>query len=88
MKIGIIGSGNMGRSLGLLWAEQGHQVFFGARTAEQGRSVAEFARSYSILAASTASKFWVAQSQTDLSTPFIVSPSGVSEYSTIGGTTG
>jgi len=27
MKIGIIGSGNMGRSLGILWAEQGHEVF-------------------------------------------------------------
>jgi 8-hydroxy-5-deazaflavin:NADPH oxidoreductase len=44
MKIGIIGSGNMGRSLGLLWAEQGHEVFFGARTAEKGQSVAEFAQ--------------------------------------------
>lgn len=44
MKIGIIGSGNMGRSLGLLWAEQGYEVFFGARTAEKGRSVAEFAK--------------------------------------------
>jgi 8-hydroxy-5-deazaflavin:NADPH oxidoreductase len=43
MKIGIIGSGNMGRSLGILWAEQGHQVFFGARTAEKGQSVAELA---------------------------------------------
>jgi 8-hydroxy-5-deazaflavin:NADPH oxidoreductase len=42
MKIGIIGSGNMGRSLGLLWAEQGHEVFFGARTAEKGQSVAAF----------------------------------------------
>src|SRR5258706_16060254 len=31
MKIGIIGSGNMGRTLGLLWAEKGHQVFFGSR---------------------------------------------------------
>jgi 8-hydroxy-5-deazaflavin:NADPH oxidoreductase len=40
MKIGIIGSGNMGRSLGILWAEQGHQVYFGARTIEQGRAVA------------------------------------------------
>jgi predicted dinucleotide-binding enzyme len=29
MKIGIIGSENMGRSLGILWAEQGHEVFFG-----------------------------------------------------------
>ena len=29
MKIGILGSGNMGRSLGILWAEQGHEVFFG-----------------------------------------------------------
>jgi 8-hydroxy-5-deazaflavin:NADPH oxidoreductase len=44
MKIGIIGSGNMGRSLGLLWAEQGHQVFFGARTAEKGQSVAALAK--------------------------------------------
>jgi 8-hydroxy-5-deazaflavin:NADPH oxidoreductase len=43
MKIGIIGSGNMGRSLGILWAEQGHEVFFGARTAEKGRAVADFA---------------------------------------------
>jgi 8-hydroxy-5-deazaflavin:NADPH oxidoreductase len=42
MKIGIIGSGNMGRSLGLLWAEQGHEIFFGARTTEKGRSVAAF----------------------------------------------
>jgi 8-hydroxy-5-deazaflavin:NADPH oxidoreductase len=41
MKIGIIGSGNMGRSLGILWAEQGHKVFFGARTADQGKAVAE-----------------------------------------------
>jgi 8-hydroxy-5-deazaflavin:NADPH oxidoreductase len=43
MKIGIIGSGNMGRSLGILWAEQGHQVLFGARTAEKGQAVAELA---------------------------------------------
>lgn len=43
MKIGIIGSGNMGRSLGILWAEQGHKVFFGARTTEKGKAVAEFA---------------------------------------------
>ena len=41
MKIGIIGSGNMGRSLGILWAEQGHQVYFGARTVEKGKAVAE-----------------------------------------------
>jgi 8-hydroxy-5-deazaflavin:NADPH oxidoreductase len=43
MKIGIIGSGNMGRSLGILWAEQGHVVFFGARTAEKGKAIAAFA---------------------------------------------
>jgi 8-hydroxy-5-deazaflavin:NADPH oxidoreductase len=41
MKIGILGSGNMGRSLGILWAEQKHEVFFGARTAERGKAVAE-----------------------------------------------
>ncbi len=44
MKIGIIGSGNMGRSLGILWAEQGHEVFFGSRDAEKGKAVAEFAK--------------------------------------------
>ena len=43
MKIGILGSGNMGRSLGILWAEQGHAVFFGARTAEKGKAVVESA---------------------------------------------
>jgi 8-hydroxy-5-deazaflavin:NADPH oxidoreductase len=43
MKIGIIGSGNMGRSLGILWAEQGHDVFFGARTAQKGLAISEFA---------------------------------------------
>ncbi|MBR8835923.1 MAG: NAD(P)-binding domain-containing protein [Stigonema ocellatum SAG 48.90 = DSM 106950] len=43
MKIGIIGSGNMGRSLGILWAEQGHQVFFGSRDVEKGKAAAEFA---------------------------------------------
>jgi 8-hydroxy-5-deazaflavin:NADPH oxidoreductase len=43
MKIGIIGSGNMGRSLGILWAEQGHEVFFGSRTTKKGKEVAEIA---------------------------------------------
>lgn len=40
MKIGILGSGNMGRSLGALWAEHGHEVFFGSRTSEKGQEVA------------------------------------------------
>lgn len=43
MKIGIIGSGNMGRSLGILWAQQGHQVYFGSRDVAKGEAVAEFA---------------------------------------------
>ena len=43
MKIGILGSGNMGRSLGIVWAEQGHEVFFGGRTTEKGQKVAEVA---------------------------------------------
>lgn len=41
MKIGILGSGNMGRSLGTLWAEQGHEVFFGARAQEKGQQIAK-----------------------------------------------
>ena len=43
MKIGIIGSGNMGRSIGILWAERGHEVFFGSRDAEKGKSIAAVA---------------------------------------------
>ncbi len=43
MKIGIIGSGNMGRALGILWAQQGHEVFFGARTVEKGQEVTAIA---------------------------------------------
>jgi 8-hydroxy-5-deazaflavin:NADPH oxidoreductase len=40
MKIGIIGSGNMGRSLGIAWTELGHDVFFGGRDPEQARQAA------------------------------------------------
>lgn len=34
MKIGVIGSGNIGGSLGRLWAAAGHQVCFGSRHPE------------------------------------------------------
>ena len=40
MKIGVLGSGNMGRSLGALWVEQGHDVFFGSRRSDKGQQVA------------------------------------------------
>jgi 8-hydroxy-5-deazaflavin:NADPH oxidoreductase len=40
MKIGIIGSGNMGRVLGRLWVELGHDVLFGARAEDQARAAA------------------------------------------------
>ena len=40
MKIGILGSGNMGRHLGLLWAERGHDVFFGNRDVEKAAAAA------------------------------------------------
>jgi hypothetical protein len=33
MKIAVIGSGNVGGTLGRRWAENGHKVFFGARDA-------------------------------------------------------
>ncbi len=38
MKIGVVGTGNMGRSLGVLFAELGHEVFFGARDREKGKA--------------------------------------------------
>ncbi|MEL7468937.1 MAG: NAD(P)-binding domain-containing protein [Pseudomonadota bacterium] len=43
MKIGIIGSGNMGRAVGVRLAHLGHQVFFGARRAEQADHAAALA---------------------------------------------
>ena len=45
MKIGIVGSGNVGRSLGVLWAEHGHEVFFGSRNVERAQSAAGYTRS-------------------------------------------
>jgi predicted dinucleotide-binding enzyme len=44
MKIGVVGTGNMGRHLGLLWAEQGHEVFFGARTPGKAEAAAELSQ--------------------------------------------
>ena len=35
LKIGIIGSGNIGGSVGVLWAQAGHQVFFSSRHPEE-----------------------------------------------------
>jgi len=34
MKIGILGSGNVARTLGAAWAAKGHEVFIGARNAK------------------------------------------------------
>lgn len=44
MKIGIVGTGNMGRILGCAWAVHGHEVFFGARNAQTAVDAAELAR--------------------------------------------
>ena len=43
MRIGILGSGNMGCHLGLLWAERGHEVFFGNRTLDKAHEAAALA---------------------------------------------
>lgn len=40
MKIGIIGTGNMGRVLGTAWARKGHAVLFGSRDLEKAKRVA------------------------------------------------
>ena len=40
MKIGIIGTGHMGRTLGLRWAGAGHDVLFGSRDPDKARAVA------------------------------------------------
>jgi len=41
MKIGIIGTGNMGRTLGLRWAFNGHEVLFGSRDRSKAEAVAK-----------------------------------------------
>jgi 8-hydroxy-5-deazaflavin:NADPH oxidoreductase len=46
LKIGIIGTGNMGRALGTGWAQAGHDVFFGSRDPAKAKEAAgEFAQS-------------------------------------------
>lgn len=42
MKIGIIGSGNIGGTLGRHWATQGHEVVFGARDPNSPKARAAF----------------------------------------------
>lgn len=41
MKIGVLGTGNMGRTLGSAWASLGHSVCFGSRQPEKAQAVAE-----------------------------------------------
>ena len=41
--IGIVGSGNMGRTIGLNWASKGHNVFFGHRRKEVLDQIMELA---------------------------------------------
>lgn len=45
MKIGVIGTGNIGRSLGILWAEQGHDIFFGSNEIERAQAAARLVKS-------------------------------------------
>jgi predicted dinucleotide-binding enzyme len=41
LKIGVIGSGNVGSALGRVWAEAGHEVMFASRHLETDKSLAE-----------------------------------------------
>jgi NADPH-dependent F420 reductase len=41
MNIGIIGTGNMGKGLGRIWARKGHAVFFGSRDPERALRLGE-----------------------------------------------
>jgi predicted dinucleotide-binding enzyme len=40
VRIGIVGTGNMGRALGLRWAEAGHEICFGSRRRERAEAAA------------------------------------------------
>jgi NADPH-dependent F420 reductase len=41
MKIGIIGTGNVGKALGEAWAAHGHEIFFGSRDPQKAMKLAE-----------------------------------------------
>src|SRR5512145_364787 len=41
MKIGIIGSGNIGSTLGTFWAKAGHQILFSSRNPENLKPLVE-----------------------------------------------
>jgi NADPH-dependent F420 reductase len=41
MKIAVLGTGNVGRSLAKLWAEKGHEIVFGSRDPEKALKIAE-----------------------------------------------
>jgi len=43
MKIGILGTGNMGRALGVRWARAGHDVVFGSRDPDKASAAARAA---------------------------------------------
>jgi predicted dinucleotide-binding enzyme len=40
MRIGIVGTGNMGQALGLRWARAGHEVLFGSRDVKKAKAIA------------------------------------------------
>lgn len=40
MKLGIVGTGNMGRTLGVRWARAGHEVMFGSRDQAKAKEAA------------------------------------------------
>ncbi|PYK54568.1 MAG: F420-dependent NADP oxidoreductase [Verrucomicrobia bacterium] len=40
MRIGIVGTGNMGQALGLRWARAGHEVLFGSRDLKKAKAIA------------------------------------------------
>jgi len=40
MKIGVIGTGNMGKALGIGWARGGHEVLFGSRNLSKAKAAA------------------------------------------------
>ena len=40
VKLGIIGTGNMGGGLGRLWARKAHEVFFGSRDPKKAQALA------------------------------------------------
>jgi 8-hydroxy-5-deazaflavin:NADPH oxidoreductase len=85
MKIGIIGSGNVGGTLGKAWARAGHQVFFGFRNPESAEAQGLVRAAGSSAVASTVKEAAQAAEVVVLATPWEAAQQALSAAADVSG---